>query len=389
MRKPGVSDRPRGTSLMLTALLLPVLIGLVGLAVDTAVLATSRSQLKTVADAAALAGAYPLADDARLSGATNLSFEISTAQSRAVSTGQANRVLGSPAVLWQNSGNTATGDVVVGSFDPNARVWSPPPLADITRTNAVLVTASRSATHGGLVPNYFTRLLGFQGSTISVQSTAIVQNYTISGYKIVHTLQAQMLPIALDQPTYNAMMAQTTTDQYTYNATTNSVTPGPDGIFESKLYPVTTGSPGNWGTLNVGVSDNSTSTLASQIMYGITPAQLATYPGGAIQLDPAANPPSIVLGGNPGISAALQDSLTSIIGKPVGLPIYTTVASNGNNSAYTVVAFGAVRIVAVDFKGDPKFVIVQPALLQDATVIVGTVQDSWTKGGVVRLSLAQ
>ena len=56
------------------------------------------------------------------------------------------------------------------------------------------------------------------------------------------------------------------------------MTSGADGIYESQLYPVKSGSPGNWGTINVGVSNNSTSTLGAQIRYGITPASSPSFP---------------------------------------------------------------------------------------------------------------
>ena len=44
------------------------------------------------------------------------------------------------------------------------------------------------------------------------------------------------------------------------------------------------GSPGNWGTINVGVSNNSTSILGAQIRYGITPGAARDVPQ---QHDPA------------------------------------------------------------------------------------------------------
>ena len=90
-----------------------------------------------------------------------------------------------------------------------------------------------------------------------------------------------------------------------------TVTSGADGVTESQLYPVTSGSPGNWGTINVGVSNNSTSVLGAQIRYGITPAQLATFPNSTIALDTTQTPPSITFSGNPGISAGIKDDLTA------------------------------------------------------------------------------
>jgi Flp pilus assembly protein TadG len=389
----------RGHSLVMTAALMPVIVGVMGLSVDTAVLATARAQLKTVADAAALAGAQQLADNGRLQGSTNLTPEINNAMTAAQNTGQANAVLGQAAVLLGNPSNSASGDIVVGytNVAVGPPVWTPPPLANALLTNSVRVNATRDANHVGVVPAYFSRLFGFQGSAVSVQSTATVQNYTIKGFQSVNNQNVNLLPIVLDQATYNNMITagQTgnnppvATDQYTYNPTTKTVAAGPDGVYESVLYPVSAGDPGNWGTVKIGVSNNSTSTLAAQIQYGITPAQMATFPNGVIQLDPTLTPPSITFNGNPGISAGIKSALESIIGNPVSVPIYDETGGNGNNSWYRVVQFAAVRIMAVSFQGNPKYVIVQPAFVQDPSAIAGSAQTSWTNGGVIRLMLTE
>jgi hypothetical protein len=192
----------------------------------------------------------------------------------------------------------------------------------------------------------------------------------------------------LDTVTWQAMMTGTSTDQYTYNSSTNTVTSGADGIYESQLYPVSSGSPGNWGTIKVGVSNNSTSTLGAQIRYGITPGQLATFPNSTIQLDSTQTPPSITFGGNPGISAGIKDDLTAIIGKPVVVPIYDINGGNGNNAWYRVIAFQPARILSVSFQGNPKYVIIQPCLINDPTAIAGTAQ-SWTQGGQVEVYLSR
>jgi hypothetical protein len=179
-------------------------------------------------------------------------------------------------------------------------------------------------------------------------------------------------------------------DQYAYNPATGAVTSGQDGIYESSLYPVSNGSPGNWGTVKIGVSNNSTSTLGAQIVSGITPAQLATFPGGKIQLSSATSPPSLTLGANPGISAGLKSSIDAIIGQTRFIPIYSSVSGNGNNTTYTIVKFAGVRVMADNFQGNPKYVVVQPALVIDPTA-TPSVPDpgGWTAGGLVTLRLAR
>ena len=113
------------------------------------------------------------------------------------------------------------------------------------------------------------------------------------------------------------------------------------------------------------------------------------YPGGQIQLDTTLSPPSITMSGNPGISAGISSSLQSIIGKPVTIPIYDQNGGNGNNAWYRVIAFVGVRLLSVNFQGNPKYVIIQPALVTDPTAIRGTPQPSWKSGGLLVLHLSR
>lgn len=380
---------------------MPAVLGLLALSTDIAVLTTAHAQLGTVADAASLAGAMQLADEYRVRGTTNLTVETSAARARAQSVGQSNSVLNSNAVINRNTANDPGGDVVIGYVNPAN------PKGGISTSslyqplfNAVLVRATRDANHGGLVPAFFSKAWGNQGNAETVTSSAMCQNYPVQGFRPAGTVPANspnapMIPIVLDFTTYTTMMAGTTTDQYTFDPTTNTVTSGADGITESQLFPVGTGNPGSWATINVGVTDNGTGTIAAQIQNGITPAQMANYPNSTIGLDSTQKPPSIQFSGNPGISAGLQPALESIVGKPVAIPIYDLSGGSGNTAWYRVIAFQACRIMSVNFQGNPKYVVIQPCLLRDTTTIpITNTNDwplnwSWKSGGVVRLHLVQ
>lgn len=385
----------RGAVAVIAAALLPAFIGFAALSTDTAVIAVARSQMSTAADAAALAGAMQLASENRVRGATSLTTEITAASNQAVSLATSNPVLGSAPVVGANASNQGGGQIMVGYLDPtNPYSTLDSSTASTAKFNSVQVTILRDAGHGGAVPTVFAQLMGFKGTNVAVSSTATFQAYSISGFQAVGSLNANLLPIVLDKATWQAMMrmpgSEQATDQYTYNASTNTVTSGADGIYESQLYPVSSGSPGNWGTIKVGVSNNSTSTLSAQIQSGITPGELATFPNSTIQLDPTQNPPQITFSGNPGISAGIKSALASIIGKPVVIPIYDPNLSggNGNNAWYGVIAFQPARILSVNFQGNPKYVIIQPCLLNDQTAIAGTAQ-SWTSGGLISVQLTR
>jgi Flp pilus assembly protein TadG len=405
-RLRGLARGRRGKILVAMALLTPVLVGGLAVSVDTAVVAHARGQLQTAADAAALAGVTKLADDARVQrGNLTISSEIAAAQNQVLAWAPKNSILNSPAVVNNNTSNAPGGDVVIGYIDPTSYT-SALSTAVPALFNSVQVTVSRDATHTGLVPSFFSSVLGNNGTSMHVSATGTAINSQIAGFRSVNGLGANLLPIVLDVTTYQAMLAGTTTDQYTYNsptppATVGTVSSGPDGITESQLYPVASGNPGNWGTINVGVSNNSTSILRSQILYGITPAQLATFPNGTISLDQAdsgsTNPINgqsplqyHTFSGNPGISAGIKSALTSIIGKPVSIPIYDQTGGNGNNAWYRVIYFAPCRILAVNFQGNPKYVIIQPALIKDPTGIPsGAPPLAWSSGGLLRIYLSR
>ena len=223
---------------------------------------------------------------------------------------------------------------------------------------------------------------------MNVTATATAYNYVINGASAASGQNSSLLPIALDQTSYNNMILQGTSDVYSYSPTTGQVTSGSDGLYESTIFPVPN-NPGNWGTVQIGVSNNSTATLVSQIENGITPAQLNTYPGGVLQLNTTLTPPSIQLGGNPGISAGISSAVNSIIGRAVTMPIYSTSGGNGNNAWYTVVQFAAVRVLASNFQGNPKYIIVQPAVVNDQTLVKGSVQDGWNQIGIFEVHLSR
>jgi|SRR5579864_524121 len=399
IRKSVKRWRPRGKILVMTVLLLPALLGLMALSTDVGIICAGRAQMQVAADAGALAGAMKLVADQRLINSqwlSSLSSETKAAQAQAKKIAQANKVLNATPVINDNATNSASGDVVVGFFNPATHVWTPPPLPVLLSpdTNAVKVTVTRSSDHGGVIPDFFSRIWNYTGTTVSMSATAMAQNYPIKGFKPAGSANAALLPIVLDIVTWKAMMAGLTTDQYTYTASTNTVSNGADGIYESQIFPVGSG-PGNWGTINIGTTSNSTSTLGAQILSGITPAQLATYPNSTIQLDPSLSPPSITFTGNPGINSTIQKELTSIIGKQVILPIYDIVTPQGGNATYRVVYFQPVRIVNVNFSGSSRYVIVQPSYVLDSTAIAITDPSqlplgwNWTQGGVIKTHLVK
>jgi hypothetical protein len=165
--------------------------------------------------------------------------------------------------------------------------------------------------------------------------------------------------------------AVSTGDNYEYDES-SGVSSGSDNILELNLYPgagVSQLPPGNFGTVDIGSSNNSTAVLSRQIRYGVTEADLAFH-GGELSLGSSG---SFQLNGDTGLSAAIKSDLEAIIGEPRTILLFNTVTGNGNNSMYTIVGFAGIRVLNVKLTGSmsSKEVIIQPAYVVDDSAMTG------------------
>ncbi len=368
--------RRRGSALPLVAVCMPVVIGFAALAVDVGYLYDARAQLQRTADATALAGASVLVDEGRLKGGSG-QVDSDLARERVTTFAALNPVLGS-------SPSVASGDITIGRLNNpsnlNEEINTDPSAA----YNTISVTIRRDATVNGPVNLFFARIFGRNTANLSATAAATYEDNVIGFAAPASGDNVMLLPIAVDVNTWQAFVDGTLKygDGYTYNPDPGTVVAGADDIPELNIYPGGGGNqggagngggsikltPGNWGTVNIGVTNNSTATLGAQIRYGITPEQMAMYPDSELKLDSSGE---LELGGNPGISAGIKDDLDAIIGQTRTIPLYSAVSGNGNNAVYTVVGFAGVRIMAVKLTGSvsSKYVLAQSAIAVDRTTV--------------------
>jgi len=364
------TSRRKGNVLVLTAFMLVVMMGLLSVTVDIGYLQTARCQLQQAADAAALAAAEELIDDEALIGSPGMTDEIQQARSLAVQFAAANPVCNANPVVDSNTSNNPTGDVVVGYLSDPSNPSVTMDYTDSDTFNAVQVRVRRNSARNGEVPFFFARALGVQSIAAETNATAAILKNMRGFQSPGNGEKLHLLPFALDQQTWNTLLAGGGTDTWTWDATDGVVRSGSDGIREVNLYPQGTGSPGNRGTVDIGSSNNSTSNIARQITDGITQADL-DHLGGKIEFNENGE---LFLNGDTGISAGVKDELASIIGDPRMIPIFHEVHGPGNNAQYTIVAFAGVRIVEVKLTGSnsSKRVMIQPARVITGGGIAGT-----------------
>lgn len=360
--RPQPLGERRGAVAVLACLLMIALVGFVAFAVDLGYLANSQTELQRTADAAALAACAKLIYTGTPGTPVDLTSNVAAAPGVAATYAAANKVCGSAPAL-------SSSDVVIGYMAnpgyPGATIETG---GNINQYNAVQVTVRRSSSENGLVPGFFGKIFGSQGEPASATATAAFLN-NFGGFQTPTTAATNgglsssslmILPFALDQQTYNALLAGTGSDNWAYDACSDTVSKGCDGILEVNLFPEGTGSPGNRGTVNIGASNNSTSTLCRQIETGINATDLSYYPNGKLVFDSSGN---LYLNGNTGISAGCKSALASIIGQTRMIPIFTSVTGNGNNAEFDCVAFVGVRVLDVNLTGSmsTKHLTVQPA----------------------------
>jgi Flp pilus assembly protein TadG len=377
------SAAPRaGAVVPLVALMMVFLLGMVAFAVDIGYIAVVQKEMQNAADAAAMAGTSQLLDRNALKGSPNQSAAVSNARTVAQTYSSKNTGGGVALALDANTSNDPGGDIVCGRLaDPNNLSSALDTTA--SKYNSIQTRVRRNAMQNGSLRLFFGPVMGHGTQDLSAKATATYEA-GVTGFQIPPTSSAtsKLLPFTLEihlwsnastDPWYDPLkppgvIQGTGPDAWTYNATTQAYSSGGDGIHEINLYPTKGNSPGNFGTVNLGQANNGTPILERQILYGPNAQDLSAFPNNEIALGSNG---TLVLQGNPGISAGFAADLTSIRGQPRIIPLYTLVAGQGANTYYTVAAFAGITILDVNLTGNNKHVTIQPEYVQDGTAVTG------------------
>lgn len=364
------TQQRRGNVVVLSAVMMVAMLGLVAFAVDLGLILTARTELQRSADAAALSAAWELINEANLGTDPVQTSSISDARTVANDYAGRNVVRSDAPTVDLNANNAADGDVVFGYLANPADPAAAMDYSNPAQFNAVTVRVRRNATRNGAVTLFFARIFGVNESSLEAEATAVV-NSQVSGFRVPYDgSNLGILPFALDEDTWNDLIAGNATDAWSYNEATDTISSGSDGIKEVNLYPQSTGSPGNRGTVDIGSNNNSTADIARQILHGVTEADMAHH-NGVLEFDQNGE---LFLNGDTGISAGVKDELAAIKGEPRVIPIFRSVTGPGNNAMYKIVKFVGVRILDVKLTGpaSKKHVTIQPAAMATKGIIPST-----------------
>ena len=350
----NVPKKRKGNILILSALLMASTCAVLASAVDLGYLYVAQAELQHAADSAAIAAAWELVDEDVVSQDDCRWYTCYNAFSKAEQFVYLNTVGGDAPVI---SYDDVTLGYMADPTDPNSQLV----CSDPSNYNAVQVRVRRTTDMNGELPLFFARVIGRDSAALEAEATAAILR-NIGGFRAPDAdTNLDILPFALDEETWNEMLAGCADDDWHWDSEIKQITSGGDGVLEVNLFPQDTGAPGNRGTVDIGGNNNSTNDIARQIVEGVSQEDL-DHIGGSLELDANGE---LILNGDTGISAGVKDELESIKGEPRIIPIFRDVSGPGNNAMYTIVQFAGVRIMDVKLTGkaSSKRVIIQPAVV--------------------------
>jgi Flp pilus assembly protein TadG len=378
--KHSLLKRRRGAVVVLVAILLVALLAMVSFCVDFGYMVRVNAELQNAADASALAGACELMK-VQINGLASNSIPAATSIEAARAEAQRIATLNS-------AGNTTlsllTNDIVVGYMSnptdqqQTLNAWTTgDPLP-----NTIEVLMRRDSTANTPVPLFFARVLGISSWSTTAKATAAFQPASnVTGFKSTNGLNGKLLPIAIDVNYWNTFITTakspdgTKSDGYSVAQLTSSisapgnVTSSTDGVPEfNDVYP-NKNSPGNFGLVDIGPSDNDTPAFQNWIDNGPSPSDLSYFGDKGLQATPSQ--PATLKGG-PGLKNTLVSNLAGIVGQPRVIPLFSSFSGSGSNTQYTIVGFAGVTIVSATGHGSKFQVIVEPTAVTDTTATTGS-----------------
>jgi Flp pilus assembly protein TadG len=312
-------NRRSGVIVVLGALMAVILVGIVAFAVDYGYLLKVRTDLQRSADASALAAVRDLIrkDD----GTQDLDQVRTTARTYA----QEN--------LNDSSFQVPSADIVIGRYDPQT-IYSGVTLLNTGTFDAVRVTLRRDGANNPSVPLFFARLLGKDQSIVVASATAVLQKAEIL------SPGSAVLPFGTPSDLWDSLSTGQTWSAY-----------GNGKLKDENGNDI----PGDWGTLDIGSTSNSSSDLNDQILNGLHQSDLdALYSDGRIPqntfIDSAV---PTWMQGDSGLSSGLKQSVQAVEGQKKLIPIYDHLGGSlaGNNVEFHVVAWGVVTVVGSEWQG--------------------------------------
>lgn len=348
-----------GGMAILAAVLMVPLVGMLAFAVDYGYLLQQRASLQRAADAAALAAVRDLVPDSD----GDQDFDAVRATVRTYAADNITDI---------DDFSVLDADIEMGRYDPDT-IYSSVNLMDDGTYDTVRVTLRRDSQANAPVALFFAHIFGIGQSDVRATATAVLQKarFLEPG--------AGVLPFTIPQAEWEATSPG---DVWTVYGDGKLTDDDGDDI------------PGNWGTCNIGSSNNSTSDMRDQIRNGLRQKDLdALYSDGRISSSAHIDSQqSFYANGDPGLSSGMKHAVEAVHGQTKLIPIYDSVSGSGNNTEFHIVGWAVCEVVDSKFKGsNDTYVKIKKshafdAMLKpnnDLSATSGVIEGAFTSPGLV------
>jgi Flp pilus assembly protein TadG len=373
------NQRRPGAAGMLTLLVIPLLLLIVGLIVYVGLLRDARLGSQTGADAAALAAACDLAtDDLLTRDMSRAQQRLERAQAAAQRLGHLNVAAGERLDLETNTAQDPDGEIVFGRLDcPSCGPFTPagsnPNSWVGDQINAVQITTRRNpilSPFGGAAPP----------RTIRARSVAFL-DWEVVGFRPFNDLPFPLIPVGVFTDHTGAYPSgwdahcRTDPDEWKFDPKTHRFVPGQDGIPEVTVV-LSRGrdSSGAIPALLLQIGVDSFPDTLQQVVAGVTRLQLERKfsSGFILGADNILNIPGSF--GSPGQGSSARHALEAALDAVVlaGEPRIWSLFSGFDEEEETALVTGwmAARVVTWSTRRDGSIkIVLQPAVLHHPAVV--------------------
>ena len=323
-------------------------------AVDYGYVLKVRTDLQRTADTAALAAVQNLVPET--DGTQDLAAVRTVLRTYATSN-------------TNNTFQVLDADIEIGRYDP-ATIYSNLALLNSGTFDTVRVTMRYDGTANSPVPLFFSQALGINNASVTATAAATVQEGAFL------TPGTEVLPFAIHIGEWD--MFDPNVEWSIYG----------DGKVVDE-YGNTM--PGNWGTVDIGPTNNSTADLRDQILNGLRQSDLdALYSDGRIPDDTEIDASMLMwVEADPGLSSGIKSAVQAIHGQTRMVPLYDVLQTGGgNNLEYQIIQWGVVEVVDSNWQGaNNTWVRVKKAYIYDGSlkphpdlsIIAGSIEGTFTQ----------
>lgn len=359
--KPQTVKSRRGAIVPLLAISIVPLMGMLAFGIDYGYMRVVKTDLQRAVDCAALAAVVDLVPNP--DGSQNLDTVRATVRDYV----QEN--LAGASARLNTTFTVLDADIEIGRYDETTIYSSNPvTLLNTGMFDAIRVTLRRDNTANGKVPLFFARVLGINDQEILATATAVLRRGV--GFKG----GADILPFSLPESFWDSLADGSELSIYNDNTIQDS-----SGNEVTVLDADGNSVPGNWGTVDIGYANNSSSDLKYQIVNGIIQSDIQVLYDENRLLNNQELKAPVNLQAEPGLSIGIKDSVISIYGQTRIIPIYDAVngelSSNqggggGNNAEFHTIKWGVVKVLSSSWNGNNNtYITSQKAYTYDGAII--------------------